>query len=292
MSCLTVLKHSWIRRSAPLRVVDEELARRGVAGEHEAKPVPFEPIADRPIVDVDGRKALDDDAVAVIDDADLPEIELVDLDLRAGIRQQAEPRVGVPRERLHLLAHEMLGAVFRLRSRWTVEHQRLHPAAGPASDPHLREIADMVGVQMGGEIGGDVLVRDFERGEIRLRPRPEVHDELVAVAELDQPRAVRLPAAHERPAGAERDNAHLVGCQRLGVGEVIVASAGHARDQPARPPRAAHSTPSVRSPASPAPPARARRRRACRRARAGRPPGADRCRACASPPRRGTRGPS
>ena len=54
----------------------------------------------------------------------------------------------------------------------------------------------------------------------------------------------------------------------------------------------ASSTPSVRSPSSPAPPAPAGRRQACWRARGGRPPGADRCPACASPPRRGTLDPS
>ena len=111
------------------------------------------------------------------------------------------------------------------------EHQRLDPAAGPAPDPDLREVADVVGVQMGGEIRRDVLVRDFERGEIHLRARPEVHDELVAVAELDQPGAVGLRPAHERPAGAERDDAHLVGGERLGVGKIMVASAAHRRQK-------------------------------------------------------------
>ena len=121
----------------------------------------------------------------------------------------------------------MPGAVFRLRTRRPVEHQRLDAAAGPAADPHLREIADMVGVQMGGEIGGDVLMRNFERGEIRLRARAEIHHELVAVAELDQPRTIGLRAADERPAGAERDDAHFVGGERLGVGVIIVAIKSH-----------------------------------------------------------------
>jgi hypothetical protein len=87
----------------------------------------------------------------------------------------------------------------------------------------------MVGVQMGGEIRRDVLVRDFERSEIRLRARPKVHDEFVAVAELDQPGAVGLCAAHERPAGAKRDDAHLVGGEWLGVGEVVIAAVAHGR---------------------------------------------------------------
>ena len=102
---------------------------------------------------------------------------------------------------------------------WTVDHERLNPAAGPAADPDLGEIADVVGMQVRREVGGDVLMWDFERGEIRLRAGPEIEDEFVAVAELDQPGRVGLRAAHERPACAERDDAHLVRGQRLGVGE-------------------------------------------------------------------------
>ena len=175
------------------------------------------------------RKAFDDDTVAVVDHAGLLEIELVDFDLRAGVGQQPQARVGVPGEGFHLAAHEVLDAVFGLGTRWPVDDQRFDPSAGPASDPDLREVADVVGVQMGGEIRGDVLVRDFERGEIRLRARAEVHDELVAVAELDQPGAVGLRPAHERPTGAERDDAHLVGCERLGVRKVMVARAHRRR---------------------------------------------------------------
>src|SRR5262249_52142683 len=84
-------------------------------------------------------------------------------------------------------------------------------------------------MQMGREISRDVLMRDFERGEVRLRSRSEVHDELVAVAELDQPGAVGLGAAHKWPAGAERDHPHLVGRKRLCVRKVMVASAAHGR---------------------------------------------------------------
>ena len=62
-------------------------------------------------------------------------------------------------------------------------------------------------------------MRNFERGEIHLRARSEVHDELVAIAELDQPGAVGLRPAHEWPAGAERDDAHLVGGERLACSE-------------------------------------------------------------------------
>src|SRR5689334_20365676 len=102
----------------------------------------------------------------------------------------------------------MRDAVYGLGPRWPIEDQRLDPATKPASDPHLDKISDMVGVQMGGEIRRDVLVRDFECSEIRLRPRPKVNDEFVAVAELDEPGAVGLGAPHERPSGAERDDAH------------------------------------------------------------------------------------
>src|SRR5437588_5270865 len=104
----------------------------------------------------------------------VPVVELVDLDLCAGVREQAEPRIRVPRAGFHLVMHEMSGAVPGLGTRWTVDDQRLDAAAGPASNPDLREVADMIGMEMGGEIGRDVLMRDLERGEIHLRSRPEI----------------------------------------------------------------------------------------------------------------------
>jgi hypothetical protein len=108
-----------------------------------------------------------------------------------------------------------------------MEDQRFDPSTGPAADPDLREVANMVGVQMGGKIRRDVLVRDFERCEIHLRSRPEVHYEFVAVAKLDQPGAVGLRPTDERPAGAERDDAHLVGGERLRVRKIMVSWAAH-----------------------------------------------------------------
>src|SRR5688500_17876233 len=85
----------------------------------------------------------------------------------------------------------------------------------------------MIGVQMRREIGGHVLMRDFQRGEIHLRAGAEVPYELVAIAELDQPRCVGLRAPHEWPAGAERGHPHLVGCKLLGIREIIVALGSH-----------------------------------------------------------------
>jgi hypothetical protein len=196
-------------------------------------PVPLQAVAHRAVEDMDRRKAFDDNAVLVVDHAGLGEVELVDLDLGAGVGKQAEPRLGVPDQRLHLLFHEMLSAVSRLGAGRAVQHQRLDPAAGPAPDPDLGEIADMIGVQMGGEIGGDVLVRNFQRSEVRLRAGPEIHDEIVAISQLDQPRAVRLTAPHERTAGAERGDAHLAGREGFCVGIEIIAQAGH--DRSARP---------------------------------------------------------
>jgi len=74
-------------------------------------------------------------------------------------------------------------------------------------------------------------VRNFQRGEVRLRTRTEIHYELVAVAELNEPRAVRLAATDKRPAGAERGDAHLIGRKRLGVGIKIIALAAHGRSK-------------------------------------------------------------
>src|SRR5262245_65375160 len=77
---------------------------------------------------------------------------------------------------------------------------------------------------MGRKIGGDVLMGNFQRGEVDLRARAEIEDELVAVAELDQPRGIGLRTPHERTPGSKRDDAHLVRGERLGVRVVIVAS--------------------------------------------------------------------
>ena len=121
----------------------------------------------------------------------------------------------------------MLDAVFRLGARRPIDDQGLHPAAGPTPDPDLPEVADMVGVQMRGKNGRNVLMRNFESGEIHLRARSEVHDELVTIAELDKPGAVGLRPAHEWPAGAECNDAHLVGGERLRVWKIMVASSAH-----------------------------------------------------------------
>src|SRR5262249_17850178 len=109
------------------------------------------------------------------------------------------------------MAHEMRDAVFGLWTGWPIEDQRFDSSAGPASDPDLGEVADVIGVQMGGKICRDVLMRNLKRGEIYLRSRPEIHDELVAVTELDQPGAICLGATYERSAGPERNNTHLGG---------------------------------------------------------------------------------
>src|SRR6266436_7223826 len=82
-----------------------------------------------------------------------------------------------------------------LGARRPVNNQRLDPSASPAPDPDLPEIADVVGVQMGGEIGRHILMWDLERGKIHLRSRPEVHNKFVAVTKLDQPGAVGLRPA-------------------------------------------------------------------------------------------------
>ena len=78
--------------------------------------------------------------------------------------------------------------------------------SSPAPDPDLREISDMIGVQMRGKVSCDVLMRHFERGKIYLRTRPKIENKLVAIAELNQPRAVGLRSAHEWPTSSQRDH--------------------------------------------------------------------------------------
>ena len=184
-----MLKHSWIRRSAPWALSTKNWLGVVSPENTNAEPVPFQPVAHRTVVDVDRREAFDHDAVALVDHAGLSEIELVDLDLGAGVRQQTEPRVGVPGEDSICLRTKCPVPYFGSGPDGPYSTSGFTRPPAQLADPDLREVADVVGVQMGGEIGGDVLVRNFERGEIRLRAGAEIHDELVAVAELDQPRA-------------------------------------------------------------------------------------------------------
>src|SRR5262245_36070034 len=85
----------------------------------------------------------------------------------------------------------------------------------------------MIRMKMGGKIRGDILMWNFKCGEIHLRARPKVHDELVAIAEFDQPGAICLGAPHERSAGPDCNDAHLVSREQLGVRKVMVACAIH-----------------------------------------------------------------
>jgi len=82
----------------PLRIVDKEPARRGIARKHEGKPIPFEPVANRTIVNMNRRKAFYNDAVVVVDHIRLAVIELVDVYLNAGVRQKSQSGIGVPRK--------------------------------------------------------------------------------------------------------------------------------------------------------------------------------------------------
>ena len=115
-----------------LRVVDEVPARRGVAGEDEGQPIPFEPVADRAVVDVHGGKAFDHNAIVLIDDAGLPIVEFVHLDLGSRVGKETEARLRVPCERLHLQADEVLDAVLGFRPRGPVHNEWLDAARRPS----------------------------------------------------------------------------------------------------------------------------------------------------------------
>src|ERR1700730_11898010 len=152
-----------------LAMVDEELSWRGISRKHEANSFPFQPVAHRPIVDVHRREALDDDAIRFIDDGRLSIVEFVNPDLSTGIGQQAQARFGIPGERFHLAANKVVGAESLLWSGRSIDDERSGPASGPAPDPNLSEVADVIRMQVCGKIGRYVLVWDFQSGEIRLR---------------------------------------------------------------------------------------------------------------------------
>src|SRR5690606_17436780 len=182
-------------------------------------------------IDVHRRKADDLHAVVLVDDVHLRVVELVYVDLGAHRGHVSDARVRVPGIGLELLLDEMLHAVPGLGPRRAVALQRRGSASQPTADQDLGEVPDMVGVQMGSEIGGDLLIGDLQRAEVHLRAVAEVELELVAVAELDEPAGIGLGGAQERPSSAEGRDPHLVRPERLSAGEIAVPIGAH------RPPR-------------------------------------------------------
>src|SRR5215204_5928060 len=89
------------------RVLNKETTRRGVAGEDEAKSVPFQTVAHWAVIEMNRGEAADDHTILVIHYLSFGKVEFMNLDLRAGFRQHAMSGVNVPSERFHLTAYEM-----------------------------------------------------------------------------------------------------------------------------------------------------------------------------------------
>ena len=81
----------------------------------------------------------------------------------------------------------------------------------------------MIGVKVSDEQLVQVVVVDLLRCNAFRRAQADVEDELVAVAELDQPAGRRLLRPGVRHACSASYDSHLVGSKRFGTGIVHVA---------------------------------------------------------------------
>jgi hypothetical protein len=203
-----------------LGLLGEPLVGDAVAPEHEAQAIPVEPEADGAVADVDGREGRHLDAVGVVDHGGLRVVELVGDDLPTGIRQGARPGRHVPGPRLSYVIDVDLRAELRGRARRAVDVQRGVATVQPAPDPERRDVADVVGVEVAGEDLVQRGVVDLEAGQSIGGSRPQVEDEGLAVAELDQERRGDVAGRLIRHAGPQRHDAHLARAQLLGVGIV------------------------------------------------------------------------
>jgi hypothetical protein len=91
----------------------------------------------------------------------------------------------------------------------------------------LREIADVIRVEMRSEVGGEILVWNFERSKSHLRAKSEIEHKLVTVTKLNQPPGVRLRRSYIRATGAQSDDAHFARAEFFGIGKVIMAMLVH-----------------------------------------------------------------
>ena len=92
----------------------------------------------------------------------------------------------------------------------------------PAAGPQTGEIAPVVRVQVGEKDHVQVIKGDHQRRHVGVGAGADVENELVAVAELDQPAGRRLTATRRRHTGTEGDEADLVRPENLGARVVDV----------------------------------------------------------------------
>jgi hypothetical protein len=86
-----------------------------------------------------------------------------------------------------------------------------HLAAGQgATDEQRIEVTEVVGVKVTQKDLVEVVVRDLKRRDALGRSGPDVEDELVAVAQLEQPTRRGLLRTRGGHAGAACDQPHFV----------------------------------------------------------------------------------
>ena len=86
-----------------------------------------------------------------------------------------------------------------------------------SADPQGIEITDVIGVQMSDEQLVQIVVGNLHRGDALGRSQTDIEDELVAVAQLDDPAGRGLFRPGIGHTGTAGDDPHLVGRQILGA---------------------------------------------------------------------------
>jgi hypothetical protein len=183
-------------------VPDDVLVQRGIAGQHDAAPVPVDAVAEgRIAVGMLDRECGDLDAVplerdTVVDDVRLDgerldRIELVD----AGLEVVADHRAHALHHLLRPLGSPQLEAVVAAE-----QEPRRHPQIGQSFE--------VIVVQMGEEDAGDVLRIDAALVEALIGPAPHVEQQELAVR-LDQRRDPESVREIFRPGCSKQRHLHL-----------------------------------------------------------------------------------
>ena len=195
-----------------------------VAADDHLQAVPVQRVADRAVTGVDRRPRFDGHAVLLVDDLVLAlEVELVDVDLSRLGRQIRQPGHVVPVVGLQEVFDRVLGSHLGDGAARPPDLQRDGATRRPTAGPQTGEITPVVRVQVGEKDFVQIVKGDHQRRHVGVGAGADVEDELVAVAELDQPAGRRLAAARCRHARSQSNQPDLVRPENLGARVVDVA---------------------------------------------------------------------
>ncbi len=135
---------------------------------------------------MDRRPGPNRDAVLLVDDLRLLVIEFMDFGSESPNVRLPEPPRDVPGEHLLHVPDRGSGPELRRRAARSPHSQRRVPPGNATADEESAEIAEMISMQMADEDFVQPIVRDLQSGKPLGPALPDVEDELVAVAELDE----------------------------------------------------------------------------------------------------------